>query len=227
MTKQKRGPSNKFSRIESLGEEKVAVVDSMLYRGTAAKHVAEHIQNKWMLCTDVKTDSLAKQLVRYRREYIDANAEAANIRLNSKVGHQEVMNRVEQFDVMGKLADIVSVQSKRVDKLLKREESMPTLLNQVRQEMKELRETIKLYADLALETGLMRRAPKAVTGLLALSTGEGADDMFDIEGEVKSRNQLRAFFREATEEIRNVIDVEPESVDIIVEDTETHVTRIN
>jgi hypothetical protein len=150
-----------FKALRALGDERVADVDDMLSRGMPASAVARVIQEEWGELKDRQTASVKKMLERYRgsdlREKMIAEVRQATHGIS-------ISTLRKKLNAMDELEQLVMVQKSRFEKMLLRERTGPLLLKQVTEEGKLLKEMLVDLGKLQLETGVLRRAPRTVSG---------------------------------------------------------------
>lgn len=203
---QKRGGANKYARLYALGPDRLDRINMMMMQDTTIAEVADVICDEWGFYADER-EALEKQLQRYRLEQIDSNlaARARNAE-RTDTGRRLVQYREEQLDIMKEMRDGIAVQKRRINKFLDREENLPIPLNAVKFEMKLYVDMLKEYARLQLETGLLRRAPKQVSGSFHIDEENGT---LEFEAEIKTNAELRR----ATRDIMEILEGDYEVVD--------------
>jgi len=205
MTEQKRGGSNKYTRIYALGPDRVQQIDTMLIKNTTAEEVARVITEDWGFYADERP-ALTKQITRYRTEYIDASLKArADHAEKTQQGRLMVQLRTDQLNVLEDMLDVIIVQKGRINKALELEEKMPIIQATVKFELKLLFDMYKLYSQIQLETGVLRRAPKTISGSFHLDEEAG---MLQFEAEMRTNSDLR----KAIKDVIQILEGEFESV---------------
>ncbi len=152
-----------FKRLHELGEEIVAQVDDMLLAGETPTKVARWLQGDLEVLTDLKESSIKKNLERYRskdlkQRMVDETAE--------RMMGKSASGLKRQLVALDEMTDATALQKARVEKILVKEGQLPAgiLLKQASDEMRLYKEMLVELGKLQLETGVMRRAPKTVTG---------------------------------------------------------------
>lgn len=202
---QKPGSANKYARIYALSPDRKNQVDAMLLKSIPAIEVAKHIIEVWGLYAG-EEDALAKQLTRYRTEYIDANL-AARAQNAARTEKGRLMTQIhsEQLVVLDEMFELIQAQKMRINKYLELEENSPFPFNAVKFEMKTLVDMYKLYSQLQLETGILQRAKKHVSGHFHIDEEAG---MIEFEAEINDNAELR----KATVDIMKILEGEYEVV---------------
>lgn len=194
--------SGKYARIYALGADKVSQVDTLLLKGTVAGDVATLIQGEWGAMQDLSFSAIERQLRRYRRDLdikVTARQEVA-LRDNKTV--LAVSRQVEQIDVIEDMNSLIHTQKIRINRLLEYEASRELsegLLSDVKYEMQQLIAMYKLISTLQLETGLMRRAPKTVSGMFSYDDDTGR---FEFEAKIEDHKALS----QATAEVMQILE---------------------
>lgn len=199
----------KFHRLYELGTEKVAEIDNLLLHGRSAPEVAKVIHEDWNKLTDIKRDNLARQLRRYRKEMDVSIAARQQVARRDGKSLLRVSEQIEKIDVIEDLNSLIHSQKMRINRLLEHESSLPVekgLVSDVKYEMQQLIAMYKLIANLQLETGIMRRAPKTVSGMFSYDDETGR---FEFESKIENHKELNS----ATTSIMEVLEGEFEELD--------------
>lgn len=160
---------NAFKKLQTLGPEMVEQVDQRLLAGDSAASVAAWLQDEVGAFSEMKRSSLCKSLERYR------SADLKNKALEKVAGYHPrrtatgIMKRLSALD---ELENLVLIQRERFHKMYAMEHDKPMLLKTTSEEAKLLKEMLVELGKLQLETGVIQRAPKKVTGTLIDGTGE-------------------------------------------------------
>ena len=157
-----------FKRLHALGAARIAEIDQMIGRGDLPRDIAQIIQTEWGLLTDVRADSVKKMLERYRKTELRAKVIAQVSGANELVRTKTLQKRL---NAMEEIQNLVAVQRGRFEKMLVREHAGPLLLKQVSEEGRLLKDMLVELGKLQLETGLLVRAPKKLTGTLTDEEG--------------------------------------------------------
>ena len=162
-------PAEAFKALKELGPERVAAIDEMLTRGIVATQVASIIRDEWKLMGGVKHESVKKMLERYRKSELRDRIVAKIAGATEGIRASTLQKRVSALD---SLQELVDIQTGRFKKMLQREAQGPLLLKQVSDEGRLLKEMLVELGRLQLETGVLARAPKRITGSVTDSTGQ-------------------------------------------------------
>jgi hypothetical protein len=157
-----------FKRLHALGAARIAEIDQMIGRGDLPRDIAQIIRAEWGLLTDVRADSVKKMLERYRKTELRAKVIAQVSGANELVRTKTMQKRL---NAMEEIQNLVAVQRGRFEKMLVREQAGPLLLKQVSEEGRLLKDMLVELGKLQLETGLLVRAPKKLTGTLTDEEG--------------------------------------------------------
>ena len=104
----KPAPPEKFTRLLSMGQDRVMVMNNALAQGHSTVSVTRLIQEEWGLFTDVKEKTLMQQVNRYRLEHVPAIADNAKaITLNKG-------KLYERLDVLSASIELALLQKDRV-----------------------------------------------------------------------------------------------------------------
>ncbi|MEK0324433.1 MAG: hypothetical protein QQN63_01910 [Nitrosopumilus sp.] len=194
--------SGKYARIYALGVDKVAQVDTLLLKGTTASELAVIIQNDWGAMQDLSLSAVERQLRRYRRDIDVKVAARQEVALRDDKTLLAVTRQVEQIDVIEDMNSLIHTQKIRINRLLEHEASRELsegLLSDVKYEMQQLISMYKLISTLQLETGLMRRAAKTVSGMFSYDDDTGR---FEFEAKIEDHKALS----QATAEVMQILE---------------------
>jgi hypothetical protein len=232
---QPKGYTYKYKRLYDLGSDRLNIIESMLTNGDSPATVAEHIQQDWGECTNVKHGTLEKQIHRYRSDVLEPKLLVAAEAAASK--GTAVSKQMKKFrdgiDVKEKLNAAIAMQYERIEKAYTKEALKgpdgkldPT----INKELRPFTDMCRALATLQLETGELRRVPKQVQGFFAQLKPEELTE-FRLEMEqndetLKSLGMIKDVLQEAASEIIDgeLIPVESESSAVPtgdVEDLET------
>ena len=150
-----------FTRMNDFNPAQREQVDTMLGKGIPAREVVELIQAEWGMWVGDKLDTAKKRLQRYRATHLRKRLLNQAIDANKTLSISGITKRLNALDELDKL---VQTQIVRYQKVLMREQVGPLLLKQVTDEGKLLQGMLVDLGKLQLETGILRRAPKTVTG---------------------------------------------------------------
>lgn len=152
-----------FARLHDLGQDIVEQVDQLLISGEKPVKVARWLQGDLKLLTDLQESSVKKNLERYRAQELKGKVLE---NLTDRAMGKSAAGLHRQLMAIDEMTDLAVLQRKRLDKILVREDGMPKglLLKQASDETRLLKELLVELGKLQLETGIMRRAPKTITG---------------------------------------------------------------
>ena len=187
----KKVAAHKYERIYALGPDRVSQMDAMLFKGTPAKDVARFIQNEWKEYTDVKLGTLAQQINRYNKEVNVAQmAVATGTDVSDKKGMVSHVKKVEaKFDTLQTLRNLVDQQSRRLNKIALKEQTLPTVLDTVRKEITLYAKLLDQLATLEMDLGILQRIPRKIAGNIFLQHGEGGPDDLAIKKALEDANK--------------------------------------
>lgn len=220
MTEQKKGPTYKYKRLYDLGSDRLGIIESMLTNGDSPATCAEHIQTDWGECTDVKVQTLEKQIQRYRTDVLEPKlVMAAEMAVEKGTGVSAQMKKFrETVDVKARLTEALNMQWERIQKAYTKEALKgpdAKLDPTINKELRPFTDMARALATLQLETGDLRRVPKQVQGFFAQLKPEELTE-FRLEMEqndetLKSLGIIRDVLQEAASEIIDGQLISPES----------------
>lgn len=159
-----------FGRIKELTQALRDEVDQRLLGGATAVDTARWLQNENGKFKDLKLDSLKKNLERYR---------ATDLRdrvVTELVGEKNVSTLAKRMNAMDEMERLCGIQRGRVDALLVKESNVlksGVVMKMVSDEIRLFKENLVELGKLQLETGVLKRAPKSVSGqVLDPTSGE-------------------------------------------------------
>jgi hypothetical protein len=175
-------PAGAFKRLKALGADAMAEIDERLSQGQTPTAVTKWMQSEKNWLPDMKEGSLKKTLDRYLQKEVRPRALARLSEANRKVPLAAVQKRM---NAMERLADLVDTQALRLDKVLKREKDLPAgmLLGDVKHEARLLKDMLVDLGRLQIETGVLARAPRRMTGTLLNPNGEVTEFTWTEEAE--------------------------------------------
>ena len=162
------GSPGAFKRLHDLSWEQQAEIDRRLSKGELPRDIAQVIQEEWQLLGEMKLDSVKKMLERYRKTELREKVVAQIAGQNDMVKTRTLAKRL---NAMEEIQTLVEVQRGRFEKMLVRESQSPLLLKQVSEEGRLLKDMLVELGKLQLETGVLIRAPKKLTGTLTDEEG--------------------------------------------------------
>ncbi len=150
-----------FTRLKELPAEAVAQVEQKLLTGTTCSAVATWMHDELGVFKDIKHASLKKNLERYRASDLkDKVIDDLTKGKDKNIGL--VKKRLSALDEIERL---VEIQKGRLEKALLKEAQLPGMLTkQATDESRLLKEMLVELGKIQLETGVLKRAPKTVSG---------------------------------------------------------------
>jgi hypothetical protein len=158
-----------FKPLKDLGKEKMAAIDSMLTKGIVASQVAALIKDEWKALPGVKVESVKKMLERYRKSELRQRIVDQVAGTTAGLRASTLQKKASAMDM---LQELVEIQTGRFKKMLVKEQPTPLLMKQVSDEGRLLKEMLVELGRLQLETGVLARAPKKVTGQVTDASGQ-------------------------------------------------------
>ncbi len=211
---QPMGHTYKYKRLYDLGSDRLNIIESMLTNGDSPMQIARHIQTDWGECTDVKTNTLEKQLQRYRNDVLDPKIQLAAERAAEKgtaISTQMKKFR-DQVDVGQKLNEAMNLQWTRIEKAYTKEANKgedAKLDPAINKELRAFTDVARALASFQLETGVVRRVPKQVQGFFAqLNPDDVREFRVELEQNDRTLKALSAVKDVINEAASEVIDGE-------------------
>ena len=151
-----------FKKLKELGETTVQQVESRLLSGEGTTSVARHLKHELGAFPDLKEDSVKKNLDRYNAKVLKPRVLKE---ISDRAKGKSASGLQAQLNAMDEMTDLVDIQRGRLDKVLVVESKMTGMVaKHVTNEVRLLKELLVELGKLQLDTGVMRRAPKTVTG---------------------------------------------------------------
>lgn len=179
-----------YKVLHDLGADTMEVIDSRLLEGQSGKAVAAWIQDELKQLPEMKPDTLKKMLERYRKTHLRQRTLA---RLAGFNGDRATKFLVQRLNAMDELEKLAREQRGRLDKMLEFEKKGPTAMTAVSAEVKLLKEVLTDLARVQLDTGVLHRAPKTVTGTLTNPDGTQIAEFSWTEEAQKLLHDLEQF----------------------------------
>lgn len=154
--------TGRFAELRSLPQELQDEIDARLGGGTNAREVVTFLQQEMKVLTDKNPDSLKKMLERYRSSDLREKVTSAFVEATKGVSTQKI---VTNLNAMAELQTLAATQKGRFEKILATESKNDGfVLKQASEEAKLLKEMLVELGKLQLETGVLKRAPKVISG---------------------------------------------------------------
>ena len=160
-----------FKALQSLGTATVEEVNRRLLAGDSPSSVAKWLQEDLQVLKDLQPGSVKKNLERYRAADLKDMVVSQVV---DTVKGKSVAGIKKKLIAMEELEEMVCIQRSRFDMVYFKEQKMPEgiLLKQASDEARLLKEMLVELGKLQLETGVMARAPKKITGQVVGADGE-------------------------------------------------------
>lgn len=167
-----------YKRIYDLSPTVQGVINSMLIQGKGVPALIDTLRTEYKLFKDITDNALSKYLYRYKWDVVDKSLVVAKtIGRMDEEAQAALAEAITELDVLKEITELVTVQKKRVNKLLLREKDMPMLFNSLGGEMKTLAGFLQQYSEHAFDIGLLKRVPK----ITKVSNG-GEETIIESEG---------------------------------------------
>jgi hypothetical protein len=168
-------PLEAFQKIQSLPGKRREQLDDMLLKGIVASEATRIIQAEWKIWLDEKPATIKKRLERYRSSELKKRLVE---QVAGATGGLRAATLAQRINAMDELEVLVGQQKVRFSKILQVESKSDSfLLKSATDEGRLLKEMLVELGRLQLETGVLHRAPKKVTG--KLTDGNGVEQIFE------------------------------------------------
>jgi hypothetical protein len=198
-----RKTGDRHKDLKLLGADKLAQLDAMLFKGIKFASIADHIQEVWGDFKEVDKYTLSKKIERYNDDEIvgkwvvNIADENGQVKENYMKPIREHGTKVNAYEL---LKDLVLVQQKRLNKIMVREEQLPTLMNSVRQEIDTYGKLIINLSELEMDLGYAVRAPIKIEANI-----KAPDEKTVLEAERVSRE--KTLMHQQAESINKVLSI--------------------
>lgn len=143
-----------YSRIRSLGEERVQEINEWLMDGKPAMALAKKIQEEWGEFDDVNEKTLTQQLNRYRADLQVGAVFEARTAKNFMSMVKRGATYLQKINVMEQLEHLILMQKQRIEDALPQERLMKLPIKQVNVEMHSMLTMLEKLQKLRFELGL-------------------------------------------------------------------------
>jgi hypothetical protein len=169
----------KFKKIDALPVEDRVLMMDMFYQGKSVSDIAANLLDMGHF-KDVKKGTLEQYLYRFKWEIVDKQAVIRTEQLKEDSKAKLLDKVAKQYDVMEELAELISTQKGRLDKVLNREKDMPLLFNSASSEIKMLSALLQQYATMQFDLGYLR---KSASGTMKITDDMGRTLTVESEGQ--------------------------------------------
>jgi hypothetical protein len=171
-----------YGGILNLGEERVEFLKDRLERGDTMLRLVRVIQHDWKELTEAAEVTVLRHLSKFKKDVIEQ--EVAK-RLEAAGALSKAKSFAKKINVIEEMMDLVSIQKRRLAKVLEREEQSPLLLEQVSFEITRQMQLLEKLGKLMLDTGMIKKAQTSTTGVLMQNPNDPNMVMFRVTNEAK------------------------------------------
>lgn len=153
-----------------LKEHELIEFEMMLNKGDTIPEIVKRLQDQWGYFKDISARTLEDKLSAYNTHVLKPKMLAV---IDDIDVYKETLAMVEKIDVVKEFSVLLMQQKIRVERILKIERFLNSadtsgkskdISAAVRKEIKIMGDLLEKVANLQLETGLLRRAPKVISG---------------------------------------------------------------
>lgn len=149
-----------YTRLTDMGAERLEEVRTHLKKGLSSMKLVKLIKADWGLFGELGDETLKKKLDRLRKDLRREMIQA----LTEKTVGKPTTALARKLDVHDELVELAIAQKARYQKMLGKEMAAPLLLKQVSEEIRNYQAILRDLAQLELEMGIIKRAPKQIAG---------------------------------------------------------------
>ena len=157
-----------YQALKSLGPSIMLGIGERLIDGQSGAKVAAWLQNDLKVLTELRPDSLKKTLERYRKKEL---REKTIKKIAEAQKGLTLATVVEHYNALTEMEEITKLQRARVQKMIDLEADKPMLLKTTTDELRLMKELLVSLGSMQLETGVMGRATKTITGTVTDGMG--------------------------------------------------------
>jgi hypothetical protein len=157
-----------FSR--ELDQHQLLQLEYMIHKGDSRADIVSVIQNEWKKFVQNGERTLAEKISEYNKYVLKPKLIA---KVDDKAMYNTLLTLKDKVNTIEEFTLIVLQQKKRVERLLAAENEIYLTTGQrppndlaamSRKELKLLADTLEKLAKIQLETGVLKRAPKFISG---------------------------------------------------------------
>ena len=157
-----------YQALKSLGPSIMLGIGERLIDRQSGAKVAAWLQNDLKVLTELRPDSLKKTLERYRKKEL---REKTIKKIAEAQKGLTLATVVEHYNALTEMEEITKLQRARVQKMIDLEADKPMLLKTTTDELRLMKELLVSLGSMQLETGVMGRATKTITGTVTDGMG--------------------------------------------------------
>lgn len=201
--------------LARLEPELQSAIDTMLLRDETPGMVAQVMLDepeKWKV-EGMNFESVKKNLQRYSNKYLIPRAKHFQDKVRAGVtgrdlsvshGHKEML---KSLNVSALYEEVVLIQQARIKKLYAREQKMPdgVVLDSLTKLFKDYNHSLGQLANLYMETGTLKRAPKTIQGTIGFGD-EDSDDFKLFEFNVTQHRERQQGLLGINEFLEDALD---------------------
>lgn len=155
--------SDGYKRIFDLGEEKVALLNSYLLADKPTREIIELLQGEWQVLQDVQYETLKRQLLRYKKDFVLPRQAQIASKLTNNAHVARLAAATAQIeaavDVMSSMEWAVKLQLARVEKMAAVEGNLPTVQESQTKNLQLLMNMLNTLGQTQMDVGLMKKVP--------------------------------------------------------------------
>ena len=154
-------PTNRHKELMTMGADQLAVLRAWLVEGVSPKDCAKRLQLGKSMFTDITLNTLKVRIQRYYNDKVLPNLMRSKV-MDTPVSEEDLSDTLAKLDGYSALEALVILQEKRVLKLMSQEQKLPTLMESMRREIKQLQDLYKDLNYMQLELGIHNRKPRSL-----------------------------------------------------------------
>jgi hypothetical protein len=209
--------SKAFSKLQSLGSERVALIDSHFIKGGSAAAIARTIQQEWGQLLDMKSKTLEVSLSRYNKKVVSIRSVVGEVLHNPENKRIRLAIAKDSINTALEIAELIENVKKDIrDTLEKRElllgddpETYVSLTSFIRSDMDRLVLWLGKLHTIQVELGIYKKVSSKLE--LDLNVGKTTAQEFDRHmASLQANTNLREVTLEAFKKISTEYEVLPD-----------------
>lgn len=210
-----------YQRFYDMGSERMGALDALILKDTPMAEIARTLQGEWQVFTEIKRNTLEKQIQRYRDnvllprvQHLREKEAAGAIGASDQRATAATRQMLERLNLMDEWTEILGIQKKRIMALYEREQKLNGVtLDGLTKLFKDYQSGLAQFGHLQLETGFLKRAPKVIQGQLGVSDPSNPDAEPIFEVAFRAQLEARAGVADMAQLLGEVIEGECERIE--------------
>jgi len=180
-------------------ESEILQIDFMLNNSERLEDIVEVIQKKFNKKTHTSNQYLSKRLSLYKRNILQPKIFT---QIQDVDVYKELLALKTKVDSMKEFTVLVLTQKKRLERALKLELIAGVSERYARQEVKLMADILEKLAKLQMETGILPRAPRVVSGEFEFDEQDPSKITYQVtESFMKALDDIETEYKDITDDL--------------------------